>query len=230
MNQDRINKFVQSVYLVRYGRYIDDLADADGVIEVAKTIDWTNQFLDELEEEADWNFVRDNDRELGIVSSDAQTFPLEDDVRKLIVDENRPLKLVFDGTVVGSFDVVNPNHITRNDGSTGDRVTVVNRTIIFSRKLRPYEIGSTVMADVINYIPRLSSNDIAVLDLVTPKQLLILGVAKNATLPDIVQGGLSPSFVQKYGDLLEKAREQNEASSVASSVIYEDLGYIGGTY
>lgn len=229
---EKLNKFVQSVYLVRYGRYIDDITDDDGVIEVAKTIDWTNQFLEELEEEADWQYLRENNYNLGVVATASQIFELPDEVRKLVVDENRPLTIYQGDTLVSKWDVVNPNQLTErsDNGYRENRVTFVNNQVVFSRPLDEGEIGGVVEADVINYMPELSDTNVDLLDLIKPKQLLILGVAKNATLPDIVQGGLSPSFAQKYSDLLDKAIMENEKTATASSTVGDDYSYITGVY
>ena len=57
---------------------------------------------------------------------------------------------------------------------------------------------------------------------------MVLGVAKNWILPDKVSGGLSASFAQKYADLLEKAKAENDASSDAYDVVRDSFGYIGG--
>lgn len=230
-DEEVLQAFVQSVYLARYGRYLDDITDEDGVAEIAKTIDWTNQFLDELEEEADWQYVRENDKEIGTIASATDTFNLPEDARKLAVDENRPLVIMQDGSIVSEWDVVDPKNITERSSSVNQkRVTFVNNKIVFSRALNDQEIGGTVVADVINSIPRLAEDDVDILELVKPKQLLILGVAKNATLPDIVGGGLSPSFAQKYSDLLDKAKMENDAAAVAVTAIRDDYSHIGGVY
>src|SRR5688500_12911810 len=99
-DQEKLDQFVQDVYLTRYNRFLDDITDEDGVAEVAKTIRWTNTFLDELESETDWNYVRENDEDLGIISTATQVFELPEEVRKLVVDVERPLILMFDGAIV----------------------------------------------------------------------------------------------------------------------------------
>lgn len=91
------------------------------------------------------------------------------------------------------------------------------------------------MADVIDYIPRLEAAvdgqyNADMLDLVTPKQLIILGVAKNATLPDIVQGGISPSLTQKYNDLLQKAILENNKTAEVYTVERESFDFIRGVW
>lgn len=234
-DQEKLEKFVQELYLTRFGRRVDDITDSDGVEEIEKSVIWINSFLDELELESDWQYVRENDAELGTASEGSQSVELDDDVNKLVVAEHRPLLIVQNGSVVSRWDVVDPNQITSRDGSMSDnRVTTVNNAIVFSRPFNETEIDGTVVADIINYIPRVSNEEnninVEALDLVKPRQLLLLGAAKNATLPDIVQGGLSPSFTQKYADLLTKAIAKNEASTVANDAIREDFGYIGGIY
>lgn len=226
---EKITALAQSIYLAKNNRYFDDIEGEDGQIYIAQTVDWTNQFIDELELEADWNYAREAGVSLGTISSLSQTFSLDDDIRKLITDENRYLDILQDGTPVSTWSVVSPNLITSStDYSTQERVTVVGGNIVFSRALKDTELGGTIVADVINYLPRLAMNDTDILDLIKPKQLLILGVAKNATLPDIVQGGISPSLAQKYNDLLEKAVAENNASSLAAEAQRQDFGYIGG--
>lgn len=227
---ERLQAFVQSVYLARYNRYIDDITDEDGQEEIAKTIDWTNQFLGEIELESDWQYLRTNDLEIGTVSSATQVVPIPSGVRKMVVHEDRPLKILQDGAIVSQWEVVDPNHITESTGYYGNRVTTVGDNLVFSRAFNEGEIGGTITADVIDDMPQLSTDDISVLDLVKPQALLVLGVAKNAVLPDIVQGGLTPSFTEKYADLLEKAVMQNEASASSGIVDTDDLSVIRGVW
>lgn len=228
---DKVKEFAQSVYLTQNNRYFDDIDSDDGTQFVNQVVDWTNLLLDELELEADWIYTRENDSDVGSVTIATPTLDLPEEVRKLVTDEHRPLTIQQDGIVISTWDVVSPNLITDPSRATNrDRVTVVNRKILFSRPLKDTEEAGTVIADVINFIPRLTTKNAATIDSVQPKQLLVLGVAKNATLPDIVQGGISPSFVQKYTELLEKAKAENDMSSVAEDLVRDDFGYIGGIY
>jgi hypothetical protein len=73
-------------------------------------------------------------------------------------------------------------------------------------------------------------NDTTLLDTVTPIQLIVLGVLKNQILPDIVQGGLTPSFTQKYADLLQKTIQQNNESADADDADRDNFSNIGGTW
>lgn len=240
-DEQKLEKFAQDVYLARFGNFIDDISDDDGVTEVNKTISWTNQFLDELENESDaegvpmnWLFMRENDKEIGTVASPTQTFDLPEGVLRLVYSDKRQLIITQDGSAVSYWDVVAPNQMSRQTGRTSkDSVTVVNGKIVFSRALRDTEIGGTVLADVLNSLPRLAGGDdidVSVLDLVKPQQLLVLGVGKNATLPDNVQGPLSPSFTQKYADLLASAKTVNDASADVDEMTREDVSDIGGIY
>lgn len=240
--QQRMDQFVQDVYLTQHGNFLDSLTDTDGLVEVNKTYRWCNMFLDELEREADvdgrpmqWNFARRNDVDLGtILTYTTPIITLPAASRKLVIDENRPVTITQAGVIVSHFDVVDAGQITkRTDMSTTDKVTVPKTTLIFSRNFKDYELGGHVIGDVIDKFPRLDTADAAtsatLLDIV-PYQLLVLGVAKNATLPDIVQGGLSPSFVQKYNDLLDQVKLENADSSMANEAVTDDLGYIGGIF
>jgi len=232
-DQEILENFVQQVYLVRYGRYIDDIEDEDGVIEIQKTIDWTNMFVPELEREADWNYATRLDVELGTITEDDTRLELPDEARKLVVAEYRPLIIKQDGVVVSEWEIVDPANLTvHNRYSTTDkRVTwASDGEIIFSRPLEEFEIGGTAYADVVDRFPVLATDDVSLLDFVQPKMLLILGVAKNATLPDIVQGGLSPSFAQKYAEELSKAKMENNAKAASTPVFTDDFSGVTGVY
>lgn len=236
--QERVEQFVQDVYLVRFNRRISNIASTGGQEEVAKTLSFCRMFRHELESEKNldgtpinWSFARTNDNTFGTINSASQIFSLPDDVRRLVVDEDRPLVLMFDGTIISKFDVVEANQITRRriDPSIDDRVAVVRNSLVFSRNFKDYEIGATVMADTIEKFPELTLTNTDLLDMV-PYQLLVLGTAKNSVRPDIVQGGLTPSFVQQYADELDKAIAENNATSGADSAVYEDFSGIRGVF
>lgn len=230
-NKARILELAQSIYRAKNNRANDvDGEELDAFVD--ETIDWVNQFLPELELEADWNYLRVNRQSLGnITTANTTSFRLPDTVRKPVISPYRDLVILQDGTVISKFALVNPNQIADpNNFETRDRATVIGRNIILSRSLTEQELGGTVQADVINYIPRLSLRDISALELVDPLQLIVLGVAKNSTLPDIVQGGISNALTQKYGDLLSKAVAENNISTVSEELITENFGSIGGVW
>ena len=71
-NEEQIQEFTQQVYLTIYGRRISDFTNNSGVDQIAKTLLWCNLYLDELEKERDnegrpinWNYLRENDTEIG---------------------------------------------------------------------------------------------------------------------------------------------------------------------
>ena len=236
-NEEKINEFVQQVYLTIYGRRVDDLTDVDGVEQIAKTLIWCNLFLDELELEKEpdgsptnWTFLRENDAEIGTIATSTDTFSLPDDTLRPIADEERPLVIMQDSSIVSAWDIVDPSQITRRNGEQmrSQRVTYVNQLLVFSRILNDTEIGGTVLTDISVKFPRLTSSDTSLFDLPIARQLLVLGTAKNASLPDIVQGGLSPSYAQKYADLLEGAKMANMQSSEADEAVTDDFSGIGG--
>lgn len=231
---ERVIEFAQSVYLTRTSRYFDGIEETDGQVFLRQTVDWTNQFIEELEMETDndgqpidWDFLRENDYDLGKVPSTTQSVELDDDVDRLVVNEDRPLVIMQDGSIISRWTVVNANQVAQAK-TPGNMVMVVNRNIIFSRALDETELGGDIVADVVKFIPRLTLTNADLLDVVRPKQLLVLGVAKNATLPDIVQGGISPSLTQKYGDLLTGAKARSALSSIADTAQTDDYSYISG--
>jgi hypothetical protein len=246
MTDDQIIKqFVNDVYLTKFNRFVDTLLDAspdeDAVAEIAKVVRWASMFCDELELERDfegqpvnWSFLRDNSVELATISSTSQvvllpTTPVR--YRKLVVAPNRPVTINFDTSVVASFGVVEPDQITkRTDDDMGDRVAVVNRKLIFSRPFKTTEFTGKLVGDALRYIPRLTTSDATMLRTVPYYELLVLGVAKNATLPGIVEGGLSPSMTQKYNDLLEGAKAESAVTSELNEMRSENFGYIGGVW
>jgi hypothetical protein len=198
-------------------------------------------FCDELELEKDddgrtinWGFLRDNNVDLGTINTVSQTFTMPTtpiNYRRLVADQRRPLTIQFDTSVVARFGVVEPNQITkRSDEATYDRVTQVGRKLLFSRPFTTNELTGHLIADAQRYIPRLTVTDATMLKTVPYYELLVLGVAKNATLPGIVEGGLSPSLAQKYGDLLDGAKAENHQTGSADDMLYEDFGYIGGVF
>lgn len=194
------------------------------------TIDFTNQLAEELELEADWNYLRTNDYNIGnVFAATDQTITLDDDVRKLVVSPYRDLILSQDGIQIASFKVVMPNQITDPaNPEVRDRVTQIGRNVVFSRPFTDVEVGADILVDVISFMPELTITDTTLLDIVTPYQLLVLGLAKNKSLPDLVRGGTSPSFVQKYNKLLRQAVAENNATAEAYNADRESFSFVSG--
>jgi hypothetical protein len=234
-----LQAFTNKVYLVIKGRYFDDLTSDDGINLINQTIDWANMFIDELETETDaagqpvdWNFARSTSENLGKARLGKSTVDFDSSFNNLIAESGRYVQVTVGGQVVSNFSVVAPAQITnRADRATNDMVSLVGNTLIFSRPFRDFENGGTITGDVTVPIPRISLTDVSVLNgdnAITPQQLLILGTAKNASLPDIVQGGLSPSYAQRYNDLLDNAKARNSTSSHPDIITRDDLSYISG--
>lgn len=241
-DEEKLQLFTQQVYLTINNRRLDNITDEDGVEAVATTVIWCNLFLDELEMErnpdgtpCNWNFLRENDAEIGTVVAEDDTFDLPAGALRLVAEEDRPLLIMQDGIIVSTWDVVDPDQITRRDNSIypsrDQRVTYVNSKIVFSRTLNETEIGGTIFADLMNSFPRLDGEapiNVETLDLPIPRQLLVLGTAKNSSLPNIVKGGLSPSYTQKYNDLLDGLKMTNGQTSVGDIAVTDDFSNIGG--
>lgn len=229
---DDITAVAQSIYLAKNGRYndVDDGAELTEFLE--QTVDWINQFRQELELEAEWNYLRTNRNLIATIADvDVQAYPLPVGVRTVITSPYRDVVIENDGTVISTFTMVNPNQISNPaDPYTGDRATVINGNLILSRKLKETELGGELRADTIDNMPLLTMDDSTLLQIVKPQQLIVLGVAKNATLPDIVQGGISPSLTQKYNDLLQKAVAANNATAEALEVPTENFNFVRGVW
>jgi hypothetical protein len=233
-NDTRIIALGQDIYLARHdqmnGVVGSDLTDFEN-----QTISQVNQFLPELEKEADWNFSRTNDDpSLGTIPNGTTiSYSLPDTIRKLVLNSQRDLTIQQDGTIISTFKLVNPNQaFDPTDNDVRSRATVVNRKVVFGRSLNATEIGGTIVADTIAWMPRLSTTDVDLLDLLDDnpdiRQLVVLGVLKNQILPDIVQGGLAPAFTTKYASLLKECVAENNASTEADYGNHDDFSWVGG--
>lgn len=234
----QLTAFAQSIYLTIKNRYFDDITGEDGQVYLNQVIDWTNMFVDELENEVgpdgklvDWWFTRSADYTLGTAAEGARSIVIPTAIDKILTDEKRYVQIVVDGTVISSWAVVHPKDMSNATGQAfPDLCSIVGNSLAFNRSFKDTEAGGTIQGDVTLSMTRMSLTNVKLLSLVKPKQLLILGVAKNATLPDIVQGGLSPSYVQKFNDLLTSAITRSAATSQASVAGRDDYSGIGGVY
>jgi hypothetical protein len=240
-NDDRIAALANSVYMARHNQKNDatgqDLTDSlDSIIE------WANQLTPEIETAKDaqgrrvnWNFVRTNDDpSIGtITSATTISYPLPSTIRSLVFHARRDLTIQHDGTAVAVFKLVSPDQIHDPlDFDTRDRATVLQRKLIFSRPLKDTEVGGTIVADTLAPIPQLSHTDVSLLDLLdqypTLRQAYVYGILKNQILPDIVQGGLTPSFAQRFADYMTACIAENNISSDADDADRDNYGYITG--
>lgn len=232
-NETRILALAQDIYRTRQNRY-NDVDGQDLTDFIDQTIGWVNDLIPEIEKKADWNFVRTNDASVGTVSNGTTvSYSLPFTVRKLVINHQRDLTIRQDGTVVARFRLVSPNQAyDPSDYDIRDRATVLKRKVIFSRPLRETETGGTIVADTIAYIPQLSRDDVSLLDLFDEnpdiRQLFVLGVVKNQILPDIIQGGLTPSFARKFDSYLADCIRENDESSEADDQDRESFGHVAG--
>lgn len=234
----QLEAFAQSIYLTIKNRYFDDIAGDDGQAFVAQIIDWTNMFLDELESESapdgklvDWWFAREAGYELGVAVLGEASITVPKLVDRLITDEERYVQIKQDSSVISNWAVVHPKDISsKTERITEDMCAIVGNSLVFSRTFRDTESTGTIVGDVMLKLPRLDKTNIKLLTTVRPKQLLVLGVAKNVTLPDIVQGKLSPSYVQKFNDLLQGAITRSNASAIAARAGRDDYGNVRGIW
>lgn len=238
---DDLRTFTNKVYLVIKGRYFDDLTSDDGANLVNQTIDWANMFMDELELETnndgqaiDWWFARQNDATLGKARAGRKVIDWDTDFLNLIAGEERYVLITVNGQVISSWQVVEAGQLGNKPGTTvSDRVARVGQQLVFSRVFRDTEDGGTITGDVTTPLPRLSLTNSDALtgdNAIQPQQLLILGAAKDASLPDIVQGKLSPSYAQRYANLLEGAKARSAASSVADTAQRDNYSSVRGVY
>lgn len=243
---DQLTQFAQDVYLTIKNRFFDEITSEDGQTYLQQVCRWTNMFLDELENTVgpdgqlvDWWFARSSGATLGTAVEGNNSITLGTTIDHLLTDEGRYVQVTQDGIVVSNWLVVHPKDITnRSDRVTEDMCAVVGGTLVFSRSFRDTESNGVIIGDVVTKLPRFAytldsngnvvANNVKLLTTVRPQQLLQFGVAKNATLPDIVQGKLSPSYVQKYNDLLTGAIARSNASSVAATAERENFSHIRG--
>lgn len=230
---DRITALAQSIYLARNSQK-NDVTGADLDQFVDNTIEWVNQLIPEIEKKTDWNFVRTNNDLVGSVyDTTAISYELPEGIRKLVVSPYRDLTIVQDGTVVSSFKLVDPNQLSDpTDYDTRDRATSIKRQVIFSRTMNDTEVNGEIIADTIGFIPKLSLDDMRLMDIFDEypdiRQLFVLGVVKNQILPDIVKGGLYPSYAQKFDTYLQDCIAENDASADASDAARESFGWVSG--
>lgn len=229
----------QSVHLAVKNRYYDDIESDDGQVYLDQVADWVNQWLDELETTTDragnlvqWKFARVPNYELGSVATDDIVMSVPNSVETLVsVPQRNALLVDDDGALLSKWRVVDLDQI-KSSGAQEDRVAFLDGDIYFSRPISESENNGTLTADVTISLPRVSEsqNRFSVLNMVKPRQLMVLGVAKNSSLPDLVRGGLSPSFLQRYQDLLQAAIQKNGYTSVSDEMGRDDMSYIRGIF
>lgn len=249
----QLQAFAQSVYRMIKNRPYDDLTSEDGQVFLGGVIDWLNMFIDELETETnadgapiDWVWVRQPLTQLGTATyTDGRTKPTlafdTSTYNNLCAGTDRFLQILDanDNTIVrGNFLVVSPEELSNDDKrNRQDMCTLVGDTIYFSRPFRQTENNGPIVADVTLYLPRIQTTvvnsqivatDVSIFNTVKPLTLLKLGTVKNAILPDIVMGGLQPSYEVKFNDLLTNAINQSTRSAVSPTADYDDYTNVHG--
>lgn len=234
-----IPNFAQAIYLQTHG--IDnDVTGSDLTTFLGDTITWTNFFASELELAADWKYLRTNNNQIGVITEGNTQYSLDPTIRKPIYHPQRLLTIQQDGTVVSKWTLVDPDQIqadpryTLNNESVGftgpDYAMVDNGTLTLSRPPKDFEIGGTIVADTIAWIPQLTLTDSTLLQTVTPPKLLVLGVAKDQLPPDLVRGGLATLIETRYNKLLADAIQDNGGTSMDDDSMPDDLSFVGGIY
>lgn len=229
--EEQLYNLGQKVYLVLNGVYNDVTGD-ERTQFVNETIDWANQYLEELAMEADWSRLRANGELLGTVAIPTDTFPLAADVLRPVSDWQRSVVMTKTNGQQVTWSLVKPNLIYNpaEGGIQQNRVTVVGRTFKFSRPFTTDEIGATLHGDVIKKFPEVSLTNVDALDQVTPRQLMVLGMAKNQVLPDVVNNTLTANYDVKYQRLLRKAIDMDGASTELDELQTDDLSFVRGVY
>ena len=228
---DQIRELAQDTYFTINGVENDD--DGDDLIAFENNfIRGFNLWVDEYETETYWNQVRITDYQLATISdTTTYSFELPDEYRTPVIDENKYLKFVIDGTVIAQFKMVDPSQRKVDDEyDRPDRATFVGRNVILSRAPTDAEVGATIVLDVVEYFPKLTRTNDTAINLIYNRQLAVLGVAKNTTLADLTKVSLSPSFAQKYKAELDKAIFINKQTSEIDTMRMDSYGYIGGTW
>lgn len=236
----RILALAQSIYQARHNQQ-NDVDGEDLTNFLDETIEWVNQLTPEIDKArdpsgraVDWNHVRTNDAIIGTVTvGTTVSYALPSTVRKLVINPHRDLTIRYGSTIVSTFKLVNPNQTYDPRGAEiRNTATVLQRKVIFSRPLNATEVTGSIVADTVGYFPTLTHSDVSLLDLLDAdydmRQAYVFGVLKNQILPDIVQGGLTPSYAQKFDSYLADCIAANNESSTADEIDREDLSYIHG--
>ena len=238
--------FAQAVYLQTHG-IANNVTGANLTTFLNNTITWTNFLASELELLADWKYLRTNNNTLGTVVANAKTYTLDQSIRKPIYHPQRMLTIQQSGVVVSTWTLVDPDQIQTLQNTSGSQYSpnqtlpyqgsyypqyamVDNSVLTFSRLPYPYEVGGTIVADTLGWMPQLTMNDSTLLQTVTPPKLLLLGVAKDQLPPDLVRGGLATLIETRYNKLLSNAIQDNGGTSLDDESMPDDLSGVGGVY
>lgn len=228
---DDITKLAQKTYYSINGAQNDDTGD-DLLVFQNDFILGFNLWKEEFEAETYWNKLRVDDYALATIANiTTYVFPLPDDYRTPVIDQDKYLKFVVDGTVIAKFKMVDPSQRQVDDEiPRPDRAAFVGRNIVLSRVPKDTEVGAQIILDVVRFLPDLVRNDASALDYLPNNQVAVLGIAKNQTLADVTKVSLSPSFAQKYANELSKAVAINNSTNEVDLMRGENYGSIGGIW
>ena len=228
---DRITDLAQDTYLTINDVTNDDTGE-DLELFQDDFIRSFNLWKDEFEIETYWLSLRVNDYTLTtIANTTSYFFTLPDEYRAPVINQNRYLKFINDGTTIAKFKMVNPDQLQDDQSyETPNRATFIGRNIVLSRTPTEAEVGSDVVLDVVQYMPALARNDDTAIDLLPNKNLAVLGIAKRRTLSNVVKVSLNPSFTQQYNNELQKAINQNNLTTEIDEIQRDDNSNIGGIW
>lgn len=225
-----VTALAQAIYLQTHG-ILNDVTGTDLSDFLTQTIIWANMFASELELKADWKYLRTNNNLIGTISANTLAYPVDSSIRKPIYHPQRLLTVQQDGAIVSSWTLVDPDQIQNAAYPyTPDYAMFDNGTLTFSRLPYDYEVGGSIIADTLQWIPKLSMTDSTLLQVVTPPKIMVLGVSKDQLPPDLVRGGLAQLIETRYNTLLADAIKDNGGSSLDDESMPDDLSYVGGVY
>lgn len=169
-NDEQLRALLQTVRTATEGKRIenDDLYTDEIENDIDALIDMVNLWASEFELEADWQFLRENDAKIGTIQDKNNIVEIEvPRIRKLVSSQYRQIKLYQDDALISVWDFVEPNLINQAfKDEVGQRATIVNNKVVFSREFKDYEIGADVRADIIKHCPTLSREDTCLLELI----------------------------------------------------------------
>lgn len=235
---DDIQDLAQNTYFTINGAENDDTG-TDLTTFQNSFIRAFNIWVREYETEAYWHVARVNDYVLAtIADTTTYSFTLPTTYRTPIFQQNKYLKFVLsDGTVISKFKLVNPDQRQVDDDVwRKDRATFIEAgrsgggTVVLSRAPKAEEVGAKIVLDVVKMFPKLTSADSTVLAWIYNDTVATLGIAKNMTLSDVTKVSLSPTFVQRYTNELNKALNINNASTDEDEMQRDDYSSIGGIW
>lgn len=228
---DNIQNLAQKVYYSINNALNDDTGD-DLTEFQNNFIMGFNLWKEEYEKETYWNSVLEQDYVLTTINNTTTySFEIPDEFRTPVIDQNKYVKFINDGTVIAKFKLVDPSQrVVDDDLERPDRAAFVGRNLVLSRAPKEEELESQVVLDLVGWIPDLTRTDDTAIGLISGSQVAVLGVAKNQTLADVTKVSLSPSFAQKYANELNKDIAINNATNDMDSMRGDDYSTIGGTW